>query len=325
MSKVIPLRPGKSPVPAPPFLSPDDLELFAQVGNCLKLMFGFMNGARSAFEYAEQHGQISLSHVPGLIAHFEHVVAHKKPQTERGNLVMENNTNTELIPITRMEISGEKVQTVNLRHLHGRLGSGQEFTNWIKNRIEQYGFIDGLDFISFVTIGNGVFDNSVKNPAEEVFHKTMKNLSGGRPRTEYYATLGMAKELAMVERNEIGRKIRKYFIACEKQLMQMYRAEAIEGKRAGISAGLSLSKSLQNSGVDIYDLAKHCYFRRAGLTQKETGAALGISREKVQDIERRLKSVGVTFDYIPGNKRTKMAFDSFNNLFSNMDLTPAEG
>ena len=35
---------------------------------------------------------------------------------------------------------------------------------------------------------------------------------------EYFITIDIAKEIAMLERNEIGKKVRKYFIECEKQL-----------------------------------------------------------------------------------------------------------
>ncbi len=35
---------------------------------------------------------------------------------------------------------------------------------------------------------------------------------------DYFLTLDMAKELAMVERNEKGKQARRYFIDCEKQL-----------------------------------------------------------------------------------------------------------
>ena len=50
----------------------------------------------------------------------------------------------------------------------------------------------------------------------------MTNLSNrsdgkaGRGRTEYHLTLDMAKELAMVENNEKGREIRRYFISLER-------------------------------------------------------------------------------------------------------------
>lgn len=39
----------------------------------------------------------------------------------------------------------------------------------------------------------------------------------GSKMKEYYITIYMAKELCMVENNEIGRKIRKYFIEVEKR------------------------------------------------------------------------------------------------------------
>ena len=45
-----------------------------------------------------------------------------------------------------------------------------------------------------------------------------KKPNGGRPSQEYYITLDMAKQLAMVENNEKGMQVRKYFIECEKKL-----------------------------------------------------------------------------------------------------------
>lgn len=85
-------------------------------------------------------------------------------------------------------------QLVNARELHEFLGSGQDFTTWIKGRIEKYGFIENQDF---------------------TFHKIME---GKVWKHEYGLTLGMAKELSMVENNDQGRQARKYFIECENQL-----------------------------------------------------------------------------------------------------------
>jgi phage anti-repressor protein len=36
---------------------------------------------------------------------------------------------------------------VSARALHKALGVGRDFTNWIKGRIDQYGFIAGTDYI----------------------------------------------------------------------------------------------------------------------------------------------------------------------------------
>lgn len=109
--------------------------------------------------------------------------------------IMNTGQNIEaLLPISNNNGS----QAVNARDLHAFLGSKQEFSNWIKNRIDQYGFVENQDY--------QVFDNSIKNS------------QGGRPSTEYALSINMAKELSMVERNEKGKTARKYFIACEEKL-----------------------------------------------------------------------------------------------------------
>lgn len=89
----------------------------------------------------------------------------------------------------------------NARELHQFLGVKSRFNDWIKSRINEYGFVKNQDFI-FVT------KNSVA-----------KNGRGGHNKTDYHITLDMAKELAMVEKNAKGRAVRRYFIDCEKRAM----------------------------------------------------------------------------------------------------------
>ncbi len=98
----------------------------------------------------------------------------------------------ELIKIT--EENGRRA--VSARELHQFLGSKQQFADWIKSRIEKYGFVENQDY--------------------EVFHNLMNNPDGGRPTTEYALSVDMAKELSMVENNEKGKVARRYFIECEK-------------------------------------------------------------------------------------------------------------
>ncbi len=100
----------------------------------------------------------------------------------------------ELLPIYENE---SKEKLVNARELHEKLESKQEFANWIKNRIRKYGFVENTDFLKH--------DNFIK----------VGNLK--RPQIDYYLTIDMAKELSMVENNEIGRKIRRYFLEVEKR------------------------------------------------------------------------------------------------------------
>lgn len=97
----------------------------------------------------------------------------------------------ELVPIS--ERNGKRA--VDARMLHAFLESKQQFQDWIKNRINKYGFVENQDFVSF--------------------HKIMKRETGATRVTEYAISVEMAKELSMVENNEKGRIARQYFIRCE--------------------------------------------------------------------------------------------------------------
>jgi phage anti-repressor protein len=103
----------------------------------------------------------------------------------------------DLILVASEAINGDQVQTVNARELHGFLKVGRDFSNWIKARIEKYGFLENEDYV--------VFAGSGENP------------QAGRPTTDYHISIDMAKELSMVENNDQGREARQYFIRCEKQ------------------------------------------------------------------------------------------------------------
>ncbi|EEU1010114.1 antA/AntB antirepressor family protein, partial [Escherichia coli] len=89
----------------------------------------------------------------------------------------------------------------NARDLHTFLGVGKRFASWITERIAEYGFVENQDYM-------------IASQIREAKGR------GGHNRKEYHLTLDTAKEFAMVERNEKGRQIRRYFIECEKKLRQ---------------------------------------------------------------------------------------------------------
>lgn len=105
-------------------------------------------------------------------------------------------TNSNLIPVFSGLIQNQQVQLCNARSLHAFLESKQQYSHWIKDRIADYGFQQNEDYI------------------------IVTERTNGRPRKEYHITLDMGKELGMVERNERGRQIRKYFIECERRATQ---------------------------------------------------------------------------------------------------------
>lgn len=109
----------------------------------------------------------------------------------------------ELIEISERTIGQSAVQSVNARDLHAFLGVGRDFSNWVKDRIEQFEFQPGTDFEIFE-------DLTSPNPAS--------SNSRARRLTEYALSLDMAKELSMVERNARGKEARLYFIECERRL-----------------------------------------------------------------------------------------------------------
>ena len=120
-----------------------------------------------------------------------------------------------LLPVSPRQIGEERINAVDARRLHAFLGVGRDFSNWIKDRIDQFGFLVGLDF--------------------EVFAESGENPQGGRPAKEYALSLDMAKELSMVERTAKGKEARAYFLDCERkahdpvhQLLSMSRTQMLE-------------------------------------------------------------------------------------------------
>ena len=104
----------------------------------------------------------------------------------------------EIVPIYENE-KGERL--INARELFYALRGKEtktKFADWIKERLIKYKFIENIDYICFRKI----------TKAEKYGNKTMK---------EYYLTIDTSKELCMIENNEIGRKIRMYFIETEKR------------------------------------------------------------------------------------------------------------
>lgn len=102
---------------------------------------------------------------------------------------------TELIKLEDRE--GQQV--VNARELHSFLEVGKKFADWIHSRINKYGFVEGLDFFPF-----------------------LGKSTTGRPLKEYRISLDMAKELAMVENNQRGREVRRYFIEVEQKAREVH-------------------------------------------------------------------------------------------------------
>ncbi|MBP4049044.1 antA/AntB antirepressor family protein [Chromobacterium violaceum] len=114
-----------------------------------------------------------------------------------------------LVSVFTGQINQEPALLCDARDLHEFLQVGRRFATWIAERIVEYGFLENQDFA--IASQNGEAKRR-----------------GGHNRIDYHLTLDTAKELAMVERTEQGRRVRRYFIECEKRLQQQmtYRIPA---------------------------------------------------------------------------------------------------
>lgn len=87
--------------------------------------------------------------------------------------------------------------TVMGRDLHEVLEIKTAYKDWFP-RMCEYGFIEGEDFCSILS-----------------------ESTGGRPSTDHQLTIDMAKEICMIQRTDIGRKVRKYFINVENEYKEI--------------------------------------------------------------------------------------------------------
>lgn len=108
----------------------------------------------------------------------------------------------ELVPVYETD-TGEKV--VYGTELHQSVNSKQKVTDWIKSRLADCDAIENQDF--FINLRKSTI---------------------GRPSNEYIIKLDTAKEMAMLERNEKGKRVRRYFIQIEKKYQQQKPASTIE-------------------------------------------------------------------------------------------------
>lgn len=97
----------------------------------------------------------------------------------------------ELVPVYETS-TGEKV--VYGSELYEVLGVKSNYRDWVKNRLNDCEAVENEDFQIFA-----------------------KNLAKGRPAQNHIIKLDTAKEMAMLERNEKGKQVRRYFIQIEKK------------------------------------------------------------------------------------------------------------
>lgn len=151
-----------------------------------------------------------------------------------------------------------KINVVDSRVLHKQLMVRSQHADWLRRRIDNYGFEEGKDFYS-----------------------EMSESTGGRRAKTFLITLDMAKELSMLENSDIGRNVRKYFISRDSEL------RSIETHRlAGILTRKSLTDEIKDTGENER-MHGHGFSTYTRLAYKLTGIKKG-SRDdlSVDDLDR---------------------------------------
>ena len=113
---------------------------------------------------------------------------------------------TELIPINKADFNGAEINSVNARELHAVLESKYQFADWIKSRLEETDAVENIDYI--------IVSEKTETMTEHGKKASIRN--------EYILSTDIAKEIAMLERNEVGKKVRRYFIEFEKAHKQIF-------------------------------------------------------------------------------------------------------
>jgi|GEM_PF-746944 len=121
-----------------------------------------------------------------------------------------------------------KGNLVNARELHTKIvveakggQRGEMFANWIKRML-------GYDFKlkeDYLTIG---YDYKGEIVEENGIAKFSKSDNQRVSKRDYYLTLDCAKQIAMIQNNDKGREIRKYFIEAEKTLVKLKENKRLE-------------------------------------------------------------------------------------------------
>lgn len=190
--------------------------------------------------------------------------------------------------------TGEYV--VDGRELWQGLESNTKFADWIKRRLEECDAIESEDYFSLL-----------KNEKREV---------GATQTKEYIIKLDTAKEMAMLERNDVGKQYRRYFIEVEKKYRSnvtqyiepartpdsQARLLEAQAKQAEIMLAIADRVTIDSYKQIVYSKAmqtmtgEYCLplpkAERKTYSATEIGEVLGISANKVGKIsnEHHLKT-----------------------------------
>lgn len=114
-----------------------------------------------------------------------------------------------IVNFVEHSVAGVTENFVDAKELHTKLEVATRFDKWIQRRIDDYQFVVNEDYVELGSTG-----------------KERARLEDGTfAAKNFLLTSDMAKELSMIENNDIGRVARRYFIAVEKEWRESVKAK----------------------------------------------------------------------------------------------------
>ncbi|MGZ7360454.1 phage antirepressor KilAC domain-containing protein [Streptococcus pyogenes] len=201
--------------------------------------------------------------------------------------------------IINITVNDNHEPVVSGRDLHKVLEIKTAYKDWFP-RMAEYGFEEGQDFSSFLS-----------------------KSTGGRPSEDHVLKLDMAKEIAMLQRNEKSKQVRKYFIQVEKDFNSPEKimarallmadkkvhkleaqieadrpkvlfADAVSASHTSILVG-ELAKLLKQNGVNIGATRLFTWLRKHGYLIKRNGRDWNMPTQKSVELGLiRVKETSIT-------------------------------
>lgn len=181
--------------------------------------------------------------------------------------------NTDLAELFKVNYEADRI-TLSARNVHEFLEVETPFKKWF-GRMAEYGFDENIDY-------------------REVMDKKVQNPLGGRPSTDYEISLDMAKEIAMLQRNERGKQARQYFLELERKWNspEYVMERALNYAKLRIQELEGENKLLSDSNKKYKDFFSKLFSKSRELTIEESAKVLNyrkVGRNKLYQILRDRK------------------------------------
>ncbi|MGQ7457130.1 phage antirepressor KilAC domain-containing protein [Streptococcus suis] len=234
--------------------------------------------------------------------------------------------------IINVNVNDNQEPVVSGRQLHEALRVKTAYKDWFP-RMTEYGFVEGQDFCS-----------------------NLSESTGGRRAVDHVIKLDMAKEIAMIQRTERGKKVRQYFIQVEKDFNSPEKimarallmadkkvhhleaqieadrpkvlfADAVSASHSSILVG-ELAKLLKQNGVEIGATRLFTWLRNHGYLIKRNGRDWNMPTQKSVELGLiRVKETSITHSdgHITVSKTplvTGKGQQYFINKFLNQEYLP---